>query len=154
MQPDVTRLVFMKPRLNEHTIRAWSRLVRTETALVEQIQAALKAAGLPPLGWYDVLLELQRAPNGELRQYEIGAQTLLTKYNLSRLVDRLQREALVERHACAEDGRGNRVRITHAGIELLQRIWPVYAAVLETQFESRLTTDEILALERILGKLA
>ncbi|UTW11682.1 MarR family winged helix-turn-helix transcriptional regulator [Marinobacterium rhizophilum] len=144
----------MKPRLNEQTIRTWARLVRTETALVDQVQTALKAAGLPPLGWYDVLLELQRAPGGELRQYEIGAQTLLTKYNLSRLVDRLQREALVERHACAEDGRGNLVRITQAGHELLQRIWPVYAAVLETQFENRLTTDEILSLERILNKLA
>jgi hypothetical protein len=69
----------MKPRLREQTVTTWARLVRTETTLVDQVQSALKAAKLPPLGWYDVLLELQRAPGGELRQYEIGAQTLLTK---------------------------------------------------------------------------
>jgi DNA-binding MarR family transcriptional regulator len=143
----------MKPRLREQTVTTWARLVRTETTLVDQVQSALKAAKLPPLGWYDVLLELQRAPGGELRQYEIGAQTLLTKYNLSRLVDRLQREALVERHACAEDGRGNLVRITAAGVELLQRMWPVYGAVLEQQFENRLSADDIQALEKILKKL-
>ncbi len=144
----------MKKSPSEHAVTAWARLVRTETALIDQIQMALKAAKLPPLGWYDVLIELQRAPGGALRQYEIGAQTLLTKYNLSRLIDRLQREGLVERLACAEDGRGNVVRITVPGIALLQRMWKEYGAVLEQQFESRLSADEIITLEKILRKLA
>ncbi len=121
--------------------------------LLTTIHSALKSAGLPPLVWYDVLLELHRSPTRGLRQYEIGDQILLPKYNLSRLLDRLEREGLVERQSCSEDGRGNVVRITSAGTELLRRVWPVYGAVISEQLEGKLTSTEITALGEILNKL-
>ena len=96
----------------ETTVTAWARLMRAQQSLLARVEADLKKSGLPPLRWYDVLLELNRAGSTGLRQYELGAQLLLSKYNLSRLIDRLQKERLVDRQACAEDGRGARVRIT------------------------------------------
>jgi len=35
--------------------RAWARFVTAQALLLERIEAALAAAGLPPLAWYDVL---------------------------------------------------------------------------------------------------
>lgn len=137
----------------EEAVTAWARLVRVQSHLLERIQAALKAAGLPPLAWYDVLLELHRSRQEGLRQYEIGEQVLLSKHNLSRLIDRLEARALVERTACPEDGRGNRVRITAAGSRLLRRMWPVYGGVLAEGLESRLTGEELAVLAELLGKL-
>ena len=46
---------------------------------------------------------------GGLRQFEIGAAVLLSKYNVSRLLDRLEKEKLLERYVCEEDGRGAHV---------------------------------------------
>lgn len=138
---------------DQATIRVWARLLRTQSQLLRSVKGALDAAGQPPLAWYDVLLELHRDRDSGLRQFEIGERVLLPKHNLSRLIDRLQREGLVRRQSCPEDGRGNVVRITDAGEALLRKMWPVYGGAIQDRFGSRLTADEIQVLGEILGKL-
>lgn len=143
----------MKDQPSKTAITAWARLLRAQTLLLTQVEAALKAAGLPPLAWYDVLLELHRVRPAGLRQYEIGDKILLSKHNLSRLIDRLEGEGLVQRQACPEDGRGHVVRITEAGGAVLQRMWPVYGEAIHRLFEAKLADDEIVGLGEVLGKL-
>ncbi len=143
----------MKTTPQQNTITAWARLLRTQSQWQAEVHKALKAADLPPLAWYDVLLELHRVGDAGLRQYQIGEQTLLTKHNLSRLLDRLEDEALVTRRECPEDGRGNVVLITAAGRRLLKKMWPVYGRVIREQLEEKLTEQEIATLATLLGKL-
>lgn len=143
----------MSRRPGRKAVTAWARLLRVQSQMLGEVHAALKAAGLPPLAWYDVLLELYRARDGGLRQYQIGERTLLPKYNLSRLIDRLERDGLVDRLACPEDGRGNLVCITARGTGLLERMWPVYGAVIHECLGTRLTREEVDALATILAKL-
>lgn len=138
---------------SEKAIETWVRLVRTETEVLDRVNAALRATGLPPLVWYDVLLELQRAGEPGLRQYEVGARTLLPKHNLSRLIDRLEGEGLVQRRPCPEDARGNVVLISAAGRQLVKRMWRVYGGILYQAFESKLTPAEISRLGELLAKL-
>lgn len=134
-------------------IDTWARLLRTEKVLLERVEAALKAADLPPLTWYDVLLELGRDEPEGLRQYEIGTRVLLSKHNLTRLLDRLEDKGLVTRRDCPEDARGKIVFITNTGQALRKRMWPVYAGAIETHFSDKLTTKDIDSLSVILGKL-
>jgi DNA-binding MarR family transcriptional regulator len=143
----------MEPKLEEMTITAWARLVRAQQVLLERVEADLKQAGLPPLRWYDVLLELRRAGAHGLRQYEIGDAVLLSKYNVSRLLDRLERENLLERYVCEEDGRGARVQITAAGRDLLKRMWPVYSAAIAEHFAQYFNMTELKQLAGFLGRL-
>ena len=93
-------------------IKAWARLARVSRQLVESTEEALKAAALPPLAWYDVLHELAEAGEGGLRPYELIDRVLLAQYNVSRLLARLEADGLVEKLLVADDGRGQRVRIT------------------------------------------
>jgi DNA-binding MarR family transcriptional regulator len=143
----------MAKQLPEESITAWARLIRTQRVLLERVEADLKTAELPPLAWYDVLLEVNRPAEGRIRQYEIGEKVLLSKYNVSRLVDRLEEEKLVRRTACEEDGRGSVVEITPAGKALLRRMWPVYARAIERYFASRLTGAETERLAELMAKL-
>ena len=53
---------------SEAVIRAWTRLVRAQQAVLAAVEADLESGGFPPLGWYDVLLELSRADGGELHR--------------------------------------------------------------------------------------
>ena len=133
--------------------QAWIDLHRAHRLLLERVESALKRAQLPPLDWYDVLLELRRAGDAGLRQYQLGARMLLSKHNLSRLIDRLEKQGLVRRETCAEDGRGNLIRITAPGEKMLGRIWPVYGDAIEANFGARLATDEAVELSRVLGKV-
>src|SRR5882724_8016440 len=88
-------------------IDAWSGLVRIERALYGKVEEQLKRAGLPPLDWYHVLHEIDRSPKGMLRQNSVQDRTQMAQYNVCRLVDRLEREGLVERRQCQLDGRNN-----------------------------------------------
>ena len=134
-------------------IRAWVRLHRTHRLLLERVENTLKSKGLPPLDWYDILLELHREKSTGLRQYEISEKVLLNKHNLSRLIDRLEKSGLVGRHACVEDGRGNRIKITVEGEKMLKQVWPVYSQAIQENFGSKLNSGEFVELPRILGKV-
>jgi len=134
-------------------VDAWARLARAYLTLHGRIEAALKAEGLPPLAWYDVLIEVHRAREAGIRQFEIGKKTLLTKYNLSRLLDRLEQEGLLARQECQEDGRGNVVVITESGTELLRRMWAIYGGEIHESLERRLGRRDVATLVALLDRL-
>jgi len=143
----------MTKKLSEEAIQAWIQLHHTHRLLLERVEKALKDAGLPPLSWYDVLLELHREKPAGLRQYEIGEKILLGKHNLSRLIDRLEKNNLVARYACVEDGRGNRIKITGKGIKMMKKIWPVYSQSIQENFGDKLAPFEFVKLQKTLKKV-
>lgn len=140
----------MKTALSQQTETAWVLLIRAQQVLLNYVEAALKAAGMPPLSWYDVLLELSRNPGAGLRQYEIAERVLLSKHNLSRLIDRLESEGLVKRQACDVDGRGNIVKITAKGAQVKQDMWPVYAGSIQEVIAEPLTATQVKSLAEIM----
>jgi len=143
----------MSTKLTPAVIEAWAGLVRTEKALFDRIEEHLKGAGFPPLDWYHVLYEVDRSPKGMLRQSGVQSRTQLAQYNVCRLVDRLEREGLVERHQCQIDGRNNVLLITAKGRALRRAMWPAYAAAIEEHFAGRLSEAEAEQLLGLLSKL-
>jgi len=143
-----------KSMASEEAMAAWARLVRAEQTVLSRIEAALKAAGLPPLSWYDVLLELGRAEDGRLRPLELERRTLLAQYNASRLIDRMEKVGLVERLPHPEDGRGQLVAITPEGRALQKRMWKVYGPAIAAHVGDKLSRAEASELARLLKKLA
>ena len=138
---------------SEPAVKAWARLIRARETLVAAVERDLKAAGQPPLAWYDVLLELSRAERGRLRPFEIEKETLLAQYNLSRLLDRLEKEGLVAREPCEDDARGQWVVITEKGRATQARTWKVYARSIQKHVGDRLDDKAAAALAELLGRL-
>jgi DNA-binding MarR family transcriptional regulator len=134
-------------------VTAWARLMRASQLVLARIEERLKAAELPPLAWYDVLLELSRAEDGRLRPLELERRTLLAQYNASRLIDRLEKARLVRREAHPEDGRGQLVVITAEGRAMQKRMWKVYGPAIAEQVGARLGRGEAEALAGLLAKL-
>lgn len=143
----------MKHVPSEETVTAWTRLVRAEQIVLQKIEAALKTADLPPLSWYDVLLELSRAEDGRLRPLELERRTLLAQYNASRLFDRMEKAGLVARLPHPEDGRGQLIAITTEGRALQKRMWKVYGPAIGEQVGGKLRPTEAEELARLLKKL-
>ncbi|WFP73439.1 MarR family winged helix-turn-helix transcriptional regulator [Mesorhizobium sp. WSM4906] len=134
-------------------IKAWGRLMRVSRQLVEKAEDALKAGGLPPLAWYDVLHELAEAGEGGLRPFELIDRVLLAQYNVSRLLARLEADGLVEKLPVSDDGRGQTVRITPAGRETRRRIWTVYGKAISELMGGKLSAKELAMLAGLLGRL-
>jgi DNA-binding MarR family transcriptional regulator len=135
-------------------ISAWTRLIRAQQQTMNAVEGELKQAGLPPLSWYDALLELSRAEGGRLRPSDLQERLLLAQSNVSRLIDRLETAGFAERCPCPGDARGQLVAITGDGERLRRQMWPVYRAAIQRHVADRLGAEErATALAELLGML-
>jgi DNA-binding MarR family transcriptional regulator len=133
-------------------LHAWAVLLGAHATLVEKIEAALTAAKLPPLGWYDVLWELEKAEGGKLRMHELAQRVVLSRSNLTRLADRLEAAGLIRRVDTTHDRRGYDCVITRAGLVMRKKMWPIYKAEIERLFSRHITIDEARTLGDALGR--
>ena len=138
------------PEIPELKMAAWVALMRSQETLLRAIETALKAADMPPLTWYDVLLELDRSGDDGLRPMELEKRLLLPQYGMSRLLDRMGKAGLVERIKAPDDGRGQIIKITAGGRARRQEMWPIYASVLDSAFAGKLTDQEAETLRNLL----
>jgi DNA-binding MarR family transcriptional regulator len=136
----------------ETSLKAWSTFVGAHALCLRGVEAHLKAAGLPPLGWYDVLWELERA-GGELRVGELAERLVIEPYNATRLLDRLASEGLLRRERAKDDRRGARAIITEKGRALRRRMWPAYQRAVLDLFAAPLSEAETKGLLRSLTKV-
>ena len=143
----------MTNRPSQTTVRAWTQLLQAHKVASSDVEGRLKAAGLPPLAWYDVLLELDRVGEHGLRPFELERVLLLPQYGLSRLLDRIAAAGHLERRPCPSDGRGQTLVITESGKDLRRRMWPVYGEAIEAAVGSKLAETEASDLSALLRKL-
>src|SRR6516165_2504309 len=143
----------MKRKPSTEATAAWIRLMRVQSRVLDAVEQELKKAGFPPLAWYDALLELSRAPSGELRPVELERQMLIPQYSASRLIDRLVEEGLAARRECKVDKRGQFIEITEAGRELQKKMWSAYSAAIEKHVGSKLTDADATKLCAMLDRL-
>jgi DNA-binding MarR family transcriptional regulator len=131
--------------------RAWIALGRVSQSVQLHVAVALKAAKLPDLQWYTVLWELERAGQ-PTRPKDLAVPLFILPYQLSRLVDRMEKEELVSRIDCEEDKRGHLLELTGKGLALRKAMWAVYAPAMQ-QAMRRITDPEALKLAELLYKL-
>lgn len=143
----------MKRKPSTEATEAWIRLARLQSRVLDAVEHDLKKAGFPPLAWYDALLELSRAPTGEMRPVELEKQMLIPQYSTSRLIDRLVEEGLAAKKECPRDKRGQFVEITPAGRDLQKRMWLSYSAAIEKHVGSKLSDADAVKLCELLDRL-
>ena len=143
----------MVDRTSQLAVVAWARLERAHRAALGIVERRLKEARLPALGWYDVLLELERAGATGLRPFELQSAMLLAQYNLSRLIDRMVAAGHVARKASEVDGRGQVLTVTRSGRAWRRKMWPVYAAAIEEAVGRHYSDAEAATLSALLARL-
>lgn len=120
----------------------WAALLRVHAAVVPQLERALASERMP-LAWYDVLLELNSAPERKLRMTDLSARVVLSRERVSRVVDELEAAGLVRRERNLEDKRSYLAAITPQGRARLRAAAPVYLAGIEAHYTSHLTQEEM-----------
>lgn len=139
----------LEPRYNT----LWRQYLTAHTRVLERIQQQMDEAGLPSLEWYDVLYTLKEAPEYRMRLSELAEEVLLTRSNLTRLVDRLERAGLLQRKACPNDRRGIYAVLTEEGIAMQERMWKVYAEGIANYFATAIPPEDLDCFAAILMKL-
>lgn len=138
---------------NSPAFKVWVRLVRSRQRIHNLVDAAFRVEGLPPLEWYDVLLELERH-EAAMRACELEQKLLVAQYNLSRLLDRLERQKLITRRPDPEDGRSRLIEISNLGRTLRRKMWPIYRRVIEGSIGDQLSAPDAKHLAELLKPIA
>ena len=131
----------------------WALFLTTHAVLVERIEERLAQASLPPLGWYDVLWALERVDDQRARMSELADKVVLSRSNLTRLVDRLEDAKLVARERSEQDRRGAYAVLTEKGKVMRKQMWPVYQGAIRDLFEKTITDDEAQVMGAVLRRI-
>ncbi|MBB5019001.1 DNA-binding MarR family transcriptional regulator [Chitinivorax tropicus] len=99
---------------------------------------------------FDIIATLGNTPG--MCCGELGEKTLITKGTLTGVIDRLESKALVERETALHDRRSVFVKLTPAGEQLFEQVFPAHLAFIRQGFAS-FTDDELSAIQNMLIRL-
>ncbi len=134
--------------------RAWRGLLRAHAFLAKRLDSELERAHRLPMSSYEVLDHLASANRGRMRMCDLADQAQLSRSGLTRLVDRLERDGLLERCSCEQDARGSYACLTSTGRERLREARGTHIAVMREQFFSRFSEGELRVLADMWERIA
>lgn len=141
-----------RPDLDFSTVGITSRTARVRAHLDAGVLQVYRQFGLTAAD-FRVIVTLRRAgPPYELPQARLTAELALTSGTISLRVDRLTKRGIITRRPDPGNRRGQRVRLTDAGLRLFDQIAPLHLAN-EDRLLSGLTPGERATLARLLRKL-
>lgn len=101
-------------------------LARIYSLIDKEISAYLRPYNLS-LAKFNVLMVVKHIGKDKgLSQIEIGRRLIVTASNMTRLLDKLVKEGLIERLSQKGDRRVNIIRITKKGTDVLDKAWTGY----------------------------
>lgn len=112
--------------------------------IYDEVSQYLKSYHLTP-GKFNILLVIRHhsGPQG-IPQVEISKHLIVTPSNMTKLIDKLEREDLVVRSALEGDRRVKITRITPKGSDLLNKVWKGYKEMLKALMPSLSQADQKL----------
>jgi DNA-binding MarR family transcriptional regulator len=134
--------------------RAWRALARAVGDIPRVLEADLLAAHGLSATEYAVLSNLSEAINQSLRMTELANDASLTGSGMTRVVDRLCRQGLVERVRTEADGRGNYAVLTSSGLTPLQEAWPTHLAGVRRHVMNHLTGLDLVSFAEVAAEIA
>lgn len=117
-------------------VQRWRDLARLFASTSCQLDKVLHDRHGLGMSEFEILDRLAEATDCSARMQGLADEVHLSQSALSRAVDRLEREGLVERASCATDRRGVYVRITESGRERWAQACPTQRAVLAETLEA------------------
>ena len=135
-------------------VRAWTRLLRAYAATSRCLSPALLAEHGLTLNDYEALRLLAEADGRRMRRVDLADGLSLSASGVTRLLEGLEEDGLVERATCPHDLRVTYAQLTDAGVARLQAASCGHAASIRSLLEESLTEAELDRLADLLGKVA
>ena len=144
----------MVSELSDTDLRAWQALLHAHEQVVRVLDAELRAEHGISFEAYDVLLRLARAPDRTLTMTVLAERVMQPPSTLTRRVDRLVAQGLVNRDRSANDSRLMLVSLSDAGLRLVRRAARTHLRGIREHFTGRLTEDQLVSLASALEVIA
>ncbi|HJW22890.1 MAG TPA: MarR family transcriptional regulator [Candidatus Limnocylindrales bacterium] len=135
-------------------LRPWRAFVLAHAHVSRRLDEDLRAEHDLSLQEYVSLLILAEAPGRRLRMGRLAEALALSKSGVTRLIDRLVDDHLVERVTCSSDARGAEARLTETGVSRLRTAAPTHLRGIAEYFLATIAPDDLAEIERVMTDVA
>ena len=134
------------------SVGVWLRLIKCSRAMEGELSRRLHKHFKQSMARFDVLAQLERESDQWLAVGELSRRLLTANSNISRLLDRMADESLIQRRPSPDDRRSQQVTLTDTGRELFYAMAPAHATWVDG-LVSELSSHEKSELESLLDKI-
>lgn len=147
--PEVRTLAPQDPR-----IEPWRAFLQAHARVTRRLDEELRAEHDLSLAEYDALLSIAEAPGRRIRMRQLADRVILSKSGVTRLIDRLVLDGLVQRDACLSDARGAEAVLTTAGLDRLRRASRTHLRGIDEHFLAAVGDDDLSVIQRSMRAVA
>jgi DNA-binding MarR family transcriptional regulator len=141
------------PSPRDPRLDAWRTFLYAHAQVRRQLERELQAEQSMSLADYELLLILAYSEGRRLRMNELADMLALSRSGATRLIDRLEADALVTRVSCDTDRRGQWAQLTDAGYERLRGASPTHLRGVAEHFLDRIPPAELESLRSTLVRV-
>jgi DNA-binding MarR family transcriptional regulator len=132
----------------------WRAFLLAHARVSRRLDEELRAEHDVSFAEYDALLTIAQAPQRRIRMGQLAEEVLLSKSGVTRLIDRLVNDGLVERGACLADARGAEALLTDRGLARLREASRTHLRGISEHFLAVVDADDLETLERAMTGIA
>jgi DNA-binding MarR family transcriptional regulator len=148
-EPTARPLTARDPRL-----APWRAFLLAHARVSRRLDEELRAEHDVSFAEYDALLTIAESPGRRIRMGQLADEVLLSKSGVTRLIDRLVSDGLVERSACMVDARGAEAVLTERGLARLRAASRTHLRGISEHFVAILEPADLEGLERSMTAVA
>jgi DNA-binding MarR family transcriptional regulator len=134
------------------TAEVWTDVCRLHTQVTRRIAADLDLHSNLPLATYEILTRIDQAGN-HLRLSDLLETTLLSQPGLSRKIERLQADGLIQRRSDPGDRRAILLNLTPAGQAAITDTTKVHQESIHRHLVTRVRPEELAIIGPIIRRL-
>ena len=131
----------------------WRSFLEAYFRITRTLQTEMAAEHQLELAEYVALFHLYMAEGRSLRMSDLADKTFRSRSAMTRVIDRLERDGYVVRTPAPGNQRSKLAVLTPAGLQLLQKAFPVHHGRLTQDVTGRLTAKEWETLRGLMDRL-
>lgn len=141
-------------RLEADQEAAWRAFLKAHALLTRQLDRDLRDCCQMTLVTYDALVQLNEAPQRQLRISELADALVHSRSGLTRIVDNLEKAGHIRRERDQSDRRAWIITLTPHGVASLRTAWRTHVQGIVRHFASYLTDTQARTVTKTFRAIA
>ena len=141
------------PWLTDTQQRSWRAFLGGVTVLMDRLDRDLRSQHGLSLSEYEILVRLSEAPGRTIRMAELAELAALSRSRLTHTVARLEKDDILRREPCDEDGRGVQAVLTRRGLSLLKRAADTHVRGVQEYLIEHASAQELAAIGAVMDRV-
>lgn len=141
------------PWLSTEQQRIWRSFLGGTTVLMDKLDRDLRTTHGLSMPEYEILVRLSESPNRSIRMAELADAVSHSRSRITHTIARLEREGIVRRGQCSDDGRGVSAILTDHGFSVLEAAAHTHVRGVHGYLVENADPADLEAMGRIMQKV-